>query len=122
MSDRHTKVVGCFAHKGRDVVCTESLACLISGSHDAMARYIVEMGHDEKSNTIKKTRFGEILQGMRLGAAYAFDKESYERFYPLALPEGLKVSDPTVFQNMPSGARFFTVQVLEGVFPTDRQH
>ena len=114
MSDRYTKVIGCFAHKGIEAVCTEGLACLISGSHDAMERYLVEMGHDEKSNTIKKTRFGEILRGMRLGAAYAFDKESYERFYPLAIAEGLKVSDPTVFQNMPPGAKFFTVRVLEG--------
>ena len=122
MSDRNTKVIGFFAHMGMEAVCTEGLACLVSGSHDAMARYLVEMGHDAKSHTIKKTRFGEILQGMRLGAAYAFDKESYGRFYPLALAEGLKVSEPTVFQNMPPGARFFTVQVLEGVCPTDQQH
>ncbi|MBF0584399.1 MAG: hypothetical protein HQL80_09220 [Magnetococcales bacterium] len=61
MSDRHMKVIGCFAHKGMEAVCTEGLACLIAGSHDTMARYLVEMGQDEKSNTIKKTRFGEIL-------------------------------------------------------------
>jgi hypothetical protein len=33
---------------------------------------------------IKKTRFGEIILGLNRGGAYAFDEESYNRFYPLA--------------------------------------
>ncbi|MBF0140581.1 MAG: hypothetical protein HQL74_09915 [Magnetococcales bacterium] len=122
MSDLYTKVIGCFASMGTEVICTEGLACIVSGSQDAMERYLVEMGQDVSRHTIKKTRFGEIMHGMRLGAAYAFDKESYERFYPLALAEGLKVSDPTAFQNMPPGFRFFTVQVLERTFPIHQQH
>lgn len=118
MSDSHTKVIGYFAHSGVDVICTESAACVISGSRDALERHLSELEHAEINNyTIKKTRFGEILKGIALGAAYAFDKESYIRFYPLAVAEGLPVSDPSAFLQMPPGSKFLTVQIDKKKFP-----
>lgn len=58
---------------------------MISGSEKSMKGYI-ESSASKSSNTvtIKKTRFGEIIKGMKMGAPYAFDEESYNRFYPLA--------------------------------------
>jgi hypothetical protein len=50
-----------------------------------MQTYLAEIQPEEPSTSkIKKTRFGEIVSGLRLGAVYAFDEEAYQRFYPLA--------------------------------------
>lgn len=37
-----------------------------------------------KPTKLKKIKFGEILDGLTHGAAYAFDQQSYDRFYPIA--------------------------------------
>ncbi len=70
--------------------------------------------HGQQRHTVKKTRCGEILRGLQLGAAYAFDEASYQKFYPLARDEGLLVSDvsESEFHDMQSKeVRFFTVQL-----------
>lgn len=59
-----------------------------------MRDYIAEIVPEEwKKRAIKKTRFGEILRGLQLSAAYAFDQQSYGRFYPLTLKKGLPVAE-----------------------------
>jgi hypothetical protein len=78
-------------------VSTDVDACVIAGSLCAIEEYVAEVyGAAASRVTIKKTRFGEILQGLELGAAYAFDKESYARFYPLALEAGLRYRQRTL--------------------------
>ncbi len=62
---------------------------------------------------IKKTRFGEILNGLELGAAYAFDKESYSRFQPLAKKAGVPVSPQDFSGTSPTGMHFVRVQVVD---------
>jgi len=57
------------------------------------------------------TDFGEIMQGLELGAAYAFDKESYARFYPLALEAGLPVAAADFEAQRLKGGGFFTVRL-----------
>lgn len=112
MSDRYSKVIGYFAYASpTEIVCTGK-ACVISGSQRAMRYYIAEIDPEGwKKNTIKKTRFGEIMRGLQLGAAYAFDKESYGRFYPLARKEGLPVAEGDFKEQKSKGFRFFTVQL-----------
>ena len=112
MSNRHSKVIGYFAYASpTEVVCTGQ-ACVISGSQRAMSDYIAEIDPDEwKKRTVKKTRFGEILRGLHLGAAYAFDEESYGRFYPLARQEGLPVAEADFKKQKSKRFRFFTVQL-----------
>lgn len=59
-----------------------------------MQTYLSEINPEGQSTSqIKKTRFGEILSGLRLGAAYAFDEEAYQQFYPLAKQIGLAVAE-----------------------------
>jgi hypothetical protein len=113
MSDRDTKVIGYFAYASpAEVVCSDE-ACIITGSERAMQDHIAEIDPDgRKKNTIKKTRFGEILKGLQLGAAYAFDEESYSRFYPLAKQEGLNVAEADFEKQKSKGWRFFTVQLI----------
>ena len=91
MNERSHKVIGYFAYaSNREVICTgpSRKACLISGSDIAMRNFLKKIDHNGlMKHTIKKTRFGEILRGLKLGAEYAFDEVSYERFYPLASRE-----------------------------------
>ena len=93
MLNNHKKVIGYFAIRtGTPNVLCDGDACVIAGSQKAMNRYIVNMASDKISRyIIRKTRYGEILQGMRMGAAYAFDKKAYDRFFLLAKSDGMNL-------------------------------
>ena len=51
------------------------------------------------------------MQGIRYGAAYAFDEDAYNHFYPLARAEGLDVQPADFKRQKLKGMRFFTVQI-----------
>ncbi|MBN1930260.1 MAG: hypothetical protein JW786_01450 [Desulfobacterales bacterium] len=112
MADCSRKVIGYFAFASpTEVVCTGD-TCIISGSVRAMKAFLLEIDPDgQKGHTVKKTTFGEILRGLKLGAAYGFDEESYKKFYPLARKEGLPVSEADFVEMKSKGFRFFTVQL-----------
>jgi hypothetical protein len=78
-----------------------------------MSAFLAELdGEGAPRHTIRKTRFGEIAQGMRLGGAYAFDSESYSRFLPLAKDVGLPVLDADFEAAKKRGERFLTIEVI----------
>ena len=112
MANRNRKVIGYFAFASpTEVVCTGN-ACVISGSVRTMKAFVKEIDPDGlQKRTIKKTLFGEILSGLKLGAAYAFDVESYKKFYPLARKEGLNVAEANFEEMKSKDFRFFTVQL-----------
>jgi len=114
MPECETKVVGYFAYLSpTQVVCSDMDACVVSGSSKAMEEYLAEIDpHGASKATVKKTRFGEIRRGLQLGAAYAFDKESYARFYPLAVEAGMPVAAADFEEQSHQGARFFTVRLV----------
>jgi hypothetical protein len=114
MGNRSSKVIGYFAYASKtEVLCTEINACLIAGSDQAMRRYLIELDPGQrKAWTVKKTRFGEIHRGLSLGAAYAFDEESYKKFYPLAIKEGLPVEKGDFQEMKKQDKKFFTVQIV----------
>ncbi len=83
-----TKVIGYFAYNPPvDVLC-DGDACVIAGSEIQMKGYIESKGKSGSPLRIKKTRYGEIAKGLSAGAAYAFDEEAYNRFYPIANKNG----------------------------------
>ncbi len=86
---------------------------MIAGSQQAMNRYIVNMASDKISRyTIKKTRYGEILQGMRLGAAYAFDKKAYDKFFLFAKNDGMNLVEfPIEDNSRPDGCSVHLMHV-----------
>ena len=114
MPQRDTQVIGYFAYLSpMQVVCTDVDACVVSGSSRAMEEYLAEAHpHRAADVTVRKTRFGEILRGLELGAAYAFDRESYTRFYPLALEAGIPVEAADFEGQGELGGRFFTVRLV----------
>lgn len=114
MRQCETKVVGYFAYRSRwRIICTNGAACVISGSARAMRQNLEEMDPERAYKaTVRKTRFGEVVRGLKLGAAYAFDRGAYRRFYPLAVKIGLPV-EPADFDNPERpGGRFFTVRLI----------
>ncbi len=113
MPQRDAKVVGYFACLApMQVVCTDVDACVVSGSSRSMEEYVAGIDPDGAAKvSVKKTRFGEILQGLKLGAAYAFDEESYARFYPLALEAGIPVAAADFEEQRHQGGRFVTVRL-----------
>ena len=107
-------VIGYFAYfPPMDAVCTDVDACLIAGSREAMERYVAE-AHGSRAGeaTVRKTTFKEILGGMKLGAAYAFDEESYKAFYPVARRAGLPVTEPHFEEGRTRGSLFLTVRLV----------
>jgi len=107
MADADSKVIGYFAYASPQAVVCSGTACVISGSESAMRRYLSERGVGG-THTIRKTRFGEIMQGLSLGAAYAFDEEAYGRFLLLGQAAGLALAAADFSRHK---ERFFTVQV-----------
>jgi len=92
--DTDSKVIGYFAYLSPMEVICDGDACVIYGSEQAVHSYLQKISPEtSKAITIKKTRFGEIIQGMKLGAPYAFDEQSYNRFYPLANRIGFNLKE-----------------------------
>ena len=114
MASRETRVIGYFAYVSQTLLlCTDVDACIVSGSREAMEGYLSEKApQGAAKGTIRKTRFGDILRGLNLGAAYAFDRESYGRFRPLALEVGVPVEDVDFAAHQNKG-RFITVRLVD---------
>ncbi|MBW2599342.1 MAG: hypothetical protein JRC60_04480 [Deltaproteobacteria bacterium] len=95
MKSRHKKVVGYFAIQvGTPNIVCDGDACVIAGSQKALNRYIKKMiGQNISDYQIRKTRYGEILQGMRMGGVYTFDSKAYKNFLPLAKADGMPLAE-----------------------------
>lgn len=69
-------------------------ACVVAGSDALLRSYLA--GNPNLANAalaISKIRFADVHAGLDAGAAYAFDREAYERFAPLARDAGIDVAD-----------------------------
>jgi hypothetical protein len=109
--DDDTRVIGYFAYTPPILAICDGDACVIAGSEVAMKRYVEAMAPDSlKETRIKKTRFGEIWYGLEQGAAYAFDEEAYNRFYPLANKAGLPITPQDFSGPSPTGMHFVRIQ------------
>jgi len=91
-----TKVIGYLAHNREGALYVDEDACLVLGSQKKMEGYIklLETSEKEKQKLqISKTRFGEIREGIELGAAYSFDKEAYIRYSTIMKEKGIEVRE-----------------------------
>jgi hypothetical protein len=112
--DRDFTIIGYFgATKRGDVVC-DGPACIIAGSYKTMKEYLARsMVKPPGKVKIIKTRFGEIVSGMRRGGAYSFDEESYGRFLTLAREEGMGFEDVDFTPDRPGEIKFLTIAKIE---------
>ncbi len=88
-------IVGFFAIRtGTPNILCDGDACVIGGSRAQLQDYIQNQGDENPADyTIKKTTYAEIRQGMKHGGAYAFDRNSYDRFHRLARQDGEKMAE-----------------------------
>ena len=95
MKDVSTKVIGYFALRKNSVnMLCDGDALVIAGSQQLMTRYITKLAVDRSSKyKVKKTRYGEIIQGMQMGGVYTFDKISFNKFLPLLKSEGKVIAE-----------------------------
>ena len=107
------KVIGYFAYTVINAFC-DSDACIIAGSEALMKSYLQEAPTGNGKDIIKKTKFGEIIEGMRQGGAYAFDKESYKRFKHCAELNGIYGLPTMDFfeQPSPTGMHFIRIKLV----------
>ena len=109
--DIDSKVIGYFAFRSPTELICEGDACVISGTEQDMKKYIASALKDSsKKATIKKTRFGEIIKGMEMGAPYAFDEQSYNRFFPLANRFGFNLKEEDFSKETETGYHFIVIR------------
>ena len=111
MSKIENTVVGYFAvYSSQETFC-DGDACIIAGGQSALNKYIKSSLGTGSEYQIRKSRLGEILEGISLGASYAFDKESYGVFYPLANKHGLSLKHED-FPPKEAGSHFVIVKFI----------
>jgi hypothetical protein len=111
-----TKVIGYFSCTNSGEVCCDGDACVIAGTEEKMRDYIINrLEKGAEKDIIKKTRFGEIVNRMRQGRAYAFDEESYNNFYDLAVINGITgLPDKKKFlEDQAAEMSFVRIQLIE---------
>ena len=109
--DIDSKVIGYFAFSSPEGVVCDGDACVISGSEQDMNIYLKKVNSSSnKKSTIRKTRFSEIISGMKKGAPYAFDEQSYNRFYPLANKIGYNLKEEDFSTVTETGFHFVVIR------------
>ena len=95
MKDLSKKAIGYFAvRKGSVNMLCDGDALLIAGTQQLMTRYIIKLAEESPSKyKVKKTRYGEIMQGMQMGGVYTFDKVAFNKFLPLLKSEGKAIAE-----------------------------
>lgn len=107
------KLIGYFAYEDVEALCIEEDACLVVDSKEKMEYHIKEMEKEEgqkRKYRIRKTRFGEIMEGIKLGEAYAFDEWSYKRFYSLGKEKGMELKEWNEEESEKNGAIFMILR------------
>ena len=107
------KVIGYLAYITKTELICEGDSCIIAGSREKMKSYIrLKNPQMLGTATITKARFGDIKRSLKLGAAYSFDEEAYNRFYPLAGKAGINAGPEDFTGETPTGLHFVRIQKM----------
>ena len=105
------KVIGYLAYMKKTHPICDGDSCIIAGSKLKMKAYLRQCNPQAlKRVKIVKARFARIKAALDLGAAYSFDEESYNRFYPLARKAAMNVGPEDFSWQTPTGLHFVRVQ------------
>jgi len=108
---KEDKVIGYLAYITKTQLICDGDSCIIAGSELKMKSYIRQRNPELlKKVKIAKARFNRIKTALDFGAAYSFDREAYERFYPLARQTGMNVGPEDFSIPTPTGIHFARVQ------------
>lgn len=108
------KIVGYFSYTNAGQVFCDGDACIIASSKAKMKHYLEYLPTGNDRDIIKKTRFGEVLEGLRQGGAYAFDKKAYVLFVEYAKKNKISLPPWTEPATMsPKAVHFIRIQLLD---------
>ena len=109
-----SKIVGYFSYTDSGNILCELDACVIAGTEERMQTYLNRSTNNNEKDIIRKTNFGEIMNGLKQGGAYAFDEGAYGRFFDLAKMNGMDVPKKEVFleQVSTTGTHFIILQAV----------
>jgi hypothetical protein len=108
------KIVGYFSYTDTGQVFCDGDACIIAGSRAKMQSYLEQMPNGDSRDLIKKTRFGEVIEGLRQGGAYAFDEKAYAIFSECAKNNNMiSPSWQDQFKDSPEVMCFIRIQALD---------
>ncbi len=111
MPKNDKNVVGYYAiHPPQDILC-DGDACIVAGTQSALNNYIKSIAEPNIEFDKRKTSLSEILEGMAIGGAYAFDEKAYKIFYPLANKYGFNLK-PEQFPPTETGRHFVVVRQI----------
>ena len=106
------KVIGYFYAASKIDLFCDGDSLIVAGTEELLKDYIAKCKKDDFTRyAIKKARFGDIINGMNLGAAYSFDEVSYNRFFLLAQREGINISPQDFSKKTPTGINFVRLQI-----------
>lgn len=89
-SDESSRVIGVYAYSGPGSVFLYEDGCVVAGSEELIKQYLKALAEGPATSIkVSKIRFGELYAGLKSGAVYAFDRQSYGRFYALARRAGI---------------------------------
>ncbi|WP_045858683.1 hypothetical protein [Teredinibacter purpureus] len=91
MSTAEEIFVGYVAIYSSQQMYCEHGACIVAGTQSFMNKYLKASSSESKEYQKRKTLFHQIVDGMEMGGAYAFDLESYKIFNSLAKKVGLNL-------------------------------
>lgn len=85
MSSGINKIIGYFSYTKSGNVFCDGDSCIIINSKQLMRRLLqAKASIDSEQDLIKKTTFGEVINGIELGASYILDKDTYSVFNTIA--------------------------------------
>jgi hypothetical protein len=98
-------LIGYLAQVSQYEVLCDGDACVVIGVKSKLKDYLTNNALTKKDEgyALKRAWFDDILAGLGMGGAYAFDEEAYKLFYPLAQRAGLPV-EPEDFSVLPPAA------------------
>lgn len=124
MNANDTKVLGVVAIVAgtKSIFCIGE-SCIVAASEEKMQEYISRDPNCRKFNfEFSKARFGHVNQVLRMGGAYAFDKESYSRFFPLGIQSGINLCPfPSIQYHNPNlnSQTFMSIRIIDGYIISD---
>lgn len=93
--NRLNKIIGYVAiRKGTPSMLCDDTACIIGGIKRDIERYITaNAGQNPEDYIIKKTTFGEIVRGLKMGGVYALDQGAFDNYLPVAKACGMPLAE-----------------------------
>lgn len=97
-------LIGYIAQASRYELLCDGDACVVIGAKPKLKAYLASNAPTKDGGyAIKKAWLDDILVGLGMGGAYAFDEEAYKLFYPLAQRAGLTVGPEDFSVPPPAG-------------------